>query len=89
MQLEEGSGLEIAERWRRSTHNHLKLSEMTRDWLSICEERIPENLAVDYLRARKMLANMFVRKAHRAAIAEFCKKLSNELSQQKSDQETQ
>jgi len=88
MQLEQGSGLEIAERWRRTTHNHLKLSEVTRDWFSICEEGIPETLAVDYLRARKILANIFLRKAHRTAIADFCTKLSTELSQRKLSAET-
>lgn len=80
MRLEEGSGHELAERWKRATHNHLKLSELTRTWFSLCEEKIPENLAVDYLRVRKMLANILIRKSHRAVIADFCRRLSDSIT---------
>jgi hypothetical protein len=80
VRLEESSGRELAERWKRATHNHLRLSEMTRAWFSVCEEKIPENLAVDYLRARKILANIFIRKTHRKVIADFCRKLSDVIS---------
>lgn len=83
MRLEEGSGREIAARWRLATNNHLRLSEMTRDWFSICEEQIPEDLAIDYLRARKLLSNIFIRKPHRTAIANFCETLSVALTQYK------
>ena len=81
MRLEEGSGQEIAERWRRTTSSHLRLSEITRNWFEICEEQIPEDMAVGYLRARKLLANMFLRKTHRKAVAEFCENLSIALTQ--------
>jgi len=80
MRLEEASGSELAERWRRTSNNHQRLSETTRDWFSVCEEQIPESLAVDYLRVRKLLANIFIKKPHRGVIAEFCARLSAELA---------
>ena len=80
VRLEETSGSELAERWRRTSNNHQRLSEATRDWFSICEERIPEGLAVDYLRVRKLLANIFIKKPHRGVIADFCTRLSDELA---------
>lgn len=80
MTLEEASGSELAEQWRRASNNYQRLSETTRDWFSISEEGIPESLAVDYLRVRKLLANIFIKKPHRGVIADFCTRLSAELA---------
>jgi hypothetical protein len=82
MQLEETSGKELAERWRRTGANHIRLSEVTREWFAICEDKIPDELAVAYLCARRALAKIVVRRNDRKKIAEFCELLATRLTAQ-------
>jgi len=80
IRLDHESGRGIAESWRRASASHLRLSEKTRDWLGICEEDIPEDMAVEYLRIRKTLAHIMIRRSDRRAVALFCEQLSERLS---------
>lgn len=80
IQLEETSGKELAERWRRTGTNHVRLSEATRDWFAVCEDKIPDDLAVAYLNARRALANIVIRRNDRKKIAEFCELLATRMN---------
>jgi len=80
LKSEEQIGNELAERWRRTSTSHLQLGDSTREWFSMCEEQIPDILAVEYLRARKLLSNLFIRKEDRKVIATFCEQLVSNLT---------
>jgi len=82
MQLEETSGKELAERWRRTGTNHIRLSEATRDWFAVCEDKIPDEFAVAYLNARRALANIVIRRHDRKKVAEFCELLATRMTSQ-------
>lgn len=83
IQLEETSGRELAERWRRTGTNHIRLSEATRDLFAVCEDKIPDEFAVAYLNARRALANIVIRRNDRKNIAEFCELLATRMTAQR------
>lgn len=80
MQLEKTSGKELAERWRRIGTNHIRLSDTTRNWFAVCEDKIPDDLAVAYLNARRALANIVIRRNDRKKIGDFCEQLATRMS---------
>ena len=84
---DEEIGKELAKRWRRPSTNHISLGDSTREWLSMCEEEIPDSFAVEYLQTRKLLANMYVRKADRTVVAEFCERLASQLGKKRQNKE--